>query len=219
VLLPFIVFCVTMSIAYVSYTYQAHRFPRRFAIQSMPSPIDRGISLYIRGILGLTTYVVMVGFAPFRCYQQPDGSYSLVPSSDLSCYDQDWFSHMFIIVLGLIEIILLPLGVFLIFQIKLQENKFRWRFGILTLSFKAKYYWWEVVVLMKKLCFVMMVDLTNDFDPSLRVFFAEIVLLIGFLSEYVCQPRKEELRTLHTLYNPTLFLYLFSFLKLQIPVV
>jgi hypothetical protein len=201
VLLPFIVFFVTISVAYGFQRYQEHKFPRRFAIQSMPSPIDRGVSMYIRGILGLTTYVVMVGFAPFRCYQQPDGSYSLVPSSDLSCYDQDWFSHMFIILLGLIEIILLPLVVLLIFhsQEKLKENKFRWRFGILTFSFKHKYYWWEAVVLMKKLCFVMVVDLTNDFDPQLRIFFAEVVLLVGFFLEYVCQPRKEELRTLHTL--------------------
>jgi hypothetical protein len=202
IVLPVAVFVILIAVSFILYKFQQHQHPERFVNQSLPSPVDRAIALYLKMIMGMATYVVMVGFAPFRCYLQMDGTYTLVPSSDLNCYDEQWMSHINIIVLGLAQIFLLPLLVLLIFRIyrgHLDENRFKWRFGLLTLSYLDQFYWWEVVVLFRKLVFVMVVDLTNDFDSYLRVFLAEVVLILGIFVEYIYQPRKAELRMLHIL--------------------
>jgi hypothetical protein len=201
VMLPFIVLAVLLSVAFVMDKFRERQHPE-IANRAFPNSMDKTISLYLKGVLGLTTYVVMVGFAPFRCFQHIDGTYSLVPSSSLSCYDAEWFEHLPIIVVGLMEIILLPASVLVIFGVyrnKHDSNKFRWRFGLLTISYNRSFYWWEVVALFRKLVFVMVVDLTNDFETPLRIFLAEVVLISGIFLETIFQPRRAETRVLHTL--------------------
>jgi hypothetical protein len=68
---------------------------------------------------------------------------------------------------------------------------------MLTKKYVDRYYWWEVVVLLKKLAFVMVVDLSNSQDSHLRAFMAEIVLLCGAFAEQMTQPRKQESRIIH----------------------
>jgi hypothetical protein len=144
----------------------------------------------------------MVGFAPFRCFEQQDGEFTLVPSSNLNCYDHEWFSHYFIIGLGILHIALIPFSLFLIFRANSQhlfDNSFLWKFGKLTESYKDEMYWWEVVVLLNKLLFVVIVDLTSRFDPNLRVFMVEVILLVGIFVEQIFQPRKPAYRSTHFL--------------------
>jgi hypothetical protein len=200
VLLPFILFVVMIGIAYVFYRFQEFKHPGKFRNRSLPNPLERAVSLYVQGLVGLTTYVVMVGFSPFRCCRQIDGVYSLVASSNLDCYDDFWFSNLFIAILGLGEIALIPLVLFLIFRAQkhsIHDNKFVWKFGMLTDNYVEQFYYWELVVLLKKLIFVMIVDLSNDFDKHIRVFMAEIVLIGSIFVEYIFQPRKQESRMLH----------------------
>jgi hypothetical protein len=200
VLLPFIVFAVMIGLANVFYRFQEFRKPGRFRNRALADPVERAVSLYVQGMIGMSTYVVMVGFAPFRCYRQVDGVYSLVPSSDLNCYDQTWFSNIFTIVAGLLEIVLLPVVLFIIlraYKHSIQDNKFVWKFGMLTENYVDQFYWWELMALVKKLAFVMVVDLSNSQTRQLRIFMAEIVLVGWIFIEYVCQPRKKELRMLH----------------------
>jgi hypothetical protein len=142
----------------------------------------------------------MVGFAPFRCFQQMDGNYSLVPSADLNCYDSLWWSNIYTVTIGLLQIILIPIVLMVVFRInrdKLHDNKFLWQFGSLTEGYVDQFYWWEVVVLLKKLIFVMVVDLSNDLDRHIRAYMAVIVLLSGMFFEYMFHPRKPEFRALH----------------------
>jgi hypothetical protein len=99
---------------------------------------------------------------------------------------------MFTIFLGVFEVVLLPLGLLLIlWNYSSSDNKFEWRFGHLTRKYKDKYYFWEVVMMLKKLIFVMVVDLTNDYNRSLRAFLAESVLVTGVFAEFMVRPRKE----------------------------
>jgi hypothetical protein len=114
VLLPFIVLAVLMGVAHIFYKYQDFKHPGIFFNRALPNPIEKAVSLYAQGMVGLTTYIVTVGFAPFRCYRQIDGAFTLVPSSNLNCYDQLWFSQLFTIALGLVEIALIPLVLILI---------------------------------------------------------------------------------------------------------
>jgi hypothetical protein len=190
-----------MGLAYASLKFQEFKQPGKFRNRAVPTPVERAVSLYVQGMVGLTTYVVMVGFAPFRCYRQVDGVYSLVPSSNLNCFDEKWYSNIFTILLGILEIVLIPLVLGLIFKAhskhSIQDNKFIWKFGMLAENYVDEYYWWELANLLKKLVFVMVVDLSNNYDKRVRVFMAEIVLVGWIFIEYACQPRKKESRMLH----------------------
>jgi hypothetical protein len=192
-----------MCIGLITYRWQIFRHPRIFRNRKLPNPIERAISLWTQIIIGLVTYVIMVGFAPFRCFRQQDGSFSLIPSSNLNCYDEEWFSHLFIIGLGLLHILIIPFGLIMVFKAnreRLFDNSFLWKFGKLTEPYVDETYWWEVVVLLNKILFVMTVDLTSSFDPNLRVFLVEILLLVMVLVEQLFQPRKPSQRMNYFVY-------------------
>jgi hypothetical protein len=70
---------------------------------------------------------------------------------------------------------------------------------MLTANYVDEMYWWEGVVVLNKLVFVMVVDLTSKYERHLRAFLAEIVLLVGIILEQVFQPRKPEMRPIYFL--------------------
>jgi hypothetical protein len=167
--------------------------PIEYHNRTTASPTERAIALYTLGTVGLTTFVIMVALAPFRCYKQMDGSYTLVPSANLNCYDKKWFSNIFIVILGILEVFMLPVGLFWVyfhFRNSLQDNSFVWKFGHLTKKYKDEFYWWEGVHLLKKVIFVMVIDLTNDFDRHIRVLLGVSVLLTVVFLEFLFQPTK-----------------------------
>jgi hypothetical protein len=193
-----------LTFAFILQLYRKRFNPREYYNQTIASPIERSIFIYVLGVVGLTAYVMLVGMAPFRCFRQMDGTYTLVSSSSFNCYDEVWHSNMFTIVLGVVEIAMIPAGLFWILfhhRRNLYSNKFVWRFGHLTNRYKKKFFWWEAVVIMKKLTFVMVVELTNDFDRHIRVLLAESVLISGLFLESFLQPRAEKTGTIHILYS------------------
>jgi hypothetical protein len=105
VLLPYIFLAALLSIGTFSYVLQKRNNPNVFRNRHLANPIERALSIYVQIMIGLTTFVVMVGFSPFRCYNQMDGSFSLIPSSDLSCFDEVWWSYSAVTVIGLLQII------------------------------------------------------------------------------------------------------------------
>jgi hypothetical protein len=193
--LPLIIFAVLFACSYIIQLYRSYKNPLEYHNQSTANPFERTIYFFSYGIVRLATYILMVGLAPFRCFQQADGTHTLVPSPNLNCYDSQWFSNMFLISLGILEIFLLPLGLlwlFVHYQNRFHNNKFNWKFGHLIAKFKENYYWWELVEMLKKLTFVIVVDLSNDLEKHFRAFLAESVLVVGLLLECHFHPRKDE---------------------------
>jgi hypothetical protein len=191
-----IIFAVLLVCSYILQLYRRGKNSLEYHNQSTANPSERSIYFFSYGIMRLATYILMVGLAPFRCFKQADGTHTLVPSPDLNCYDSQWFSNILLIFLGLIEVVMLPIGLlwlFLHYKKGLHHNnKFNWKFGHLTAKFKDNYYWWELVEMLKKLTFVVVVDLSNDLDKHFRAFLAESVLVVGLFLEYSIQPRRDE---------------------------
>jgi hypothetical protein len=195
VFLPFLILAVLLAFSYALQLYRSCKNPLEYHNRSMANPLERSIYFFSYGIVRLATYILMVGLAPFRCFKQADGTHTLVPSPNLNCYDSQWFSNIFLILLGLLEIVLLPIGLlwlFVHYRNGFQNNKFRWKFGHLIAKFKDNHYWWELVEMIKKLTFVMVVDLSNDLDKHFRSFLAESVLIVGLFLEFHAQPRRDE---------------------------
>eukprot|EP00475_Leptophrys_vorax_P004129 TRINITY_DN12463_c0_g1_i1.p1 TRINITY_DN12463_c0_g1~~TRINITY_DN12463_c0_g1_i1.p1 ORF type:complete len:237 (-),score=48.88 TRINITY_DN12463_c0_g1_i1:46-708(-) len=104
-------------------------------------------------------------------------------------------SHIPVVALGLLEIVAVPVilcSIFWFNRFDIQTNEFVWRYGKLTENYVRQYYWWEVVVLVRKTSIVMVADLINNWDPQLKIFLVEIVLLLHIFAEYLFQPRSRE---------------------------
>jgi hypothetical protein len=102
VLLPMFVLSILLLIAIIVQQYRKRENPHYWDKRLFPNPFERAIFLFGSGLSPLYTYIISVAMAPFRCFEQFDGSYSLVPSPNLDCYDDQWRSHWIAITIGLL---------------------------------------------------------------------------------------------------------------------
>jgi hypothetical protein len=164
-----------------------------FQRRVISNPFERALNVYLALLVGMHIYIT-VFLEPFRCFKQFDGSFTLVASPNLNCFDGDWSIHWFSIYVGLFYIIGIPgILVFLFWKFRKSKNNnnaFAWRFGLLTSRYKQRYYWWSLYVLAKKTLFVMQVDLTNDYNIQLRSFMVLLVLIVAISIESLCKPHK-----------------------------
>jgi hypothetical protein len=190
VFLPLILLFVIMSIAFITHRVQKSR---RRGLMELTPPMETARSLYFKGLIVFYTFIVSVGLSPFRCFEQEDGTSTLVASSSLNCYDANWRSHGFTIALGVLEIIAIP-GFLTVVLWKYRtpqsrmDNIFNWRYGILVNPYKPKYFWWALFLLLKRTVLVMVIDLTNSYSPFIRVGLVLMILFIGMTLDGYCQP-------------------------------
>jgi hypothetical protein len=167
------------------------------------SPFERALSVYIFLLTGMYTFISSSSFSPFRCYPQADGTYTLIPDSTQDCYGQEWKKHIWIIAIGLLQIILIPIALIVIlsqYKKNRYNNFYDWRYGLLFRSYKEEYFFWEVVIMLRKTLFVFLVDASNAFTTSLRIFFILLFLITNFVAESILRPYKQQgIRTLASL--------------------
>jgi hypothetical protein len=90
---------------------------------------------------------------------------------------------------------LVPLSLLLLlrnYRGKFQSNAFVWRYGLLTSIYKEKYYYWELVSMLRKTFIVVLVDLLSNYSNYVKSFIL-IVFLVSWMSfEAWIQPYKHE---------------------------
>jgi hypothetical protein len=192
--MPFIALAFLFLIACFAYKWFQRDDPNLLRNKIKASPFDNAISFYLSGLGSLYTFIINLSTNPFRCFQQIDGSYTLVPASYLDCYDLSWKQNYFSIVTGLAYIALIPV-IFGCILWKLKTNSsnniYIFRFGVLTKEFKKEYWWWGLFQLFKKTLLVMLINLTSNSNPFFRSFLVLLVLLFTLFVETLLQPRIE----------------------------
>jgi hypothetical protein len=186
----FFLFLLFASAVYLSFKLRKLEFLQR---KLGASPFERALSLFLACLAGMYIYLLTIALGPFRCFTQTDGTFTLVASPDLDCFDEEWSRHWFSVLIGLLYIVAIPaLLVLLLWKNRnsIESNKFQWRFGLLTSRFKRRYYWWNVYLLVKKTTLVMLIDLTNDYTPSLRSYLVLLLLVGTLVIETLCTPQK-----------------------------
>jgi hypothetical protein len=195
VLLPIIALATLLLIAAIVFVREKHKNPHVYAQKTRATPFERAMVVFGSCLVPMYTYLISVSMSPFRCFEQDNGSLTLVPSSNLDCYDELWSKNWPIITLGLLYVILIP-GFFIFILWKYRgnhyNNTFYFRYGYLVAGLKPQFYWWNVFQLFRKSLVVMMIDLSNSLNTFLRMFLVVTVLLSGTLIETLLQPRREE---------------------------
>jgi hypothetical protein len=151
----------------------------------------------------LYIYILSATFSAFRCAPQDDGSFTLLSSPDLDCFDLLWYKNLWLILLGILILIFVPCSLYFILyrnQNRLMDNHFRWKFGYLILPYKKNFYFWEVIMLLRKTMFVSLVDLTNGWQKLDRSFVLLIFLFMELLVDVYLDPF-EKLNTSFSIYE------------------
>jgi hypothetical protein len=144
----------------------------------------------------LYTSIMTMALAPFRCFKQVDGSFTLVPASNFNCYDDEWNKRLFPTMIGLMYVPLIPLFfIWILWKHKnnLKNNSFVFRYGYLIARLKPGLYWWNVFQLLRKALLVMLIDLTNNLDPFLRIFAVVLVLFALLFLETSLRPYNNDM--------------------------
>eukprot|EP00475_Leptophrys_vorax_P043779 TRINITY_DN8527_c0_g1_i2.p1 TRINITY_DN8527_c0_g1~~TRINITY_DN8527_c0_g1_i2.p1 ORF type:complete len:791 (-),score=112.92 TRINITY_DN8527_c0_g1_i2:55-2364(-) len=190
VILPALLLLICCCVMLVKYL-RDREYLAQLKQRLSPHPFEKALAMYIFLISSMYTYLLSVVLSPFRCYPQIDGSYTLIPKPTENCFDANWMKRAPLIAFGILQIIVIPgLILTIYFQRKKHSlsNYFEWRYGLLFRPYRENFFYWELVIILRKTALVMMVDVSNGMQSALRIFLIMIFLVIVFAIEGVCQP-------------------------------
>jgi hypothetical protein len=139
------------------------------------------------------TYLFVQLSKPFACIRQGDGSYTLVASSNLSCFDTTWRNNLGGVVFYIIFYVLVIPGIAAFFFWRNKNDPrdplFLQRFGLITNLYRIEIFWWELITVMKKAIFAITANIFTSFlSSTTRHFVTLCILFIFFMTEIVSLP-------------------------------
>jgi hypothetical protein len=180
------------------------------------SVFDKSISLLLMLFSTFYTFVLGMVMSAFRCYPQEDGTYTLLASPSHDCYDSEWRSYLWIIIFGILLLLYFPVQLLFVFwryRGRIHSNAFFYRYGVLVMPYKEQYFYWEVVLLIRKLILICLVDLTNAMANSERAFVLICFLILELFLDFLLNPFKEEnlhIRELRNIWQCASILFVLS---------
>ncbi|KAJ6248224.1 insulin-like growth factor binding protein [Anaeramoeba flamelloides] len=127
----------------------------------------------------------------FDCTKQSNGVYTLNSEQHITCYDSSYYKHLAsIIIFGLVYIIGTPIFLgWLMFHYskKLTDKLFDEKFGLLCSRYKKEYFYWELVIMIRKLFIVVFQIYLKEFT-NLQLILCIIVLLASLIAQTILNP-------------------------------
>jgi hypothetical protein len=144
---------------------------------------ERATPLLFVTIITLHTYTMSSALSPFVCKKSNDVMI-MVKNPSQRCYGDSWKSYLpvvtlFLILYGLVA----PLAImWLLFRNKsrLRDIAFRKKFGTLYSPYKDRFFYWEIVSLLKRTVLISLSQLLSTFDYDVKM--AAAVFLIGLFT-------------------------------------
>jgi hypothetical protein len=130
---------------------------------------------FMIGLLSLTLYTASVSAAlsPVNCVTDEEGNFYLQKDPSVACYDQKWFSNIALVSFFLIFYPLaVPIGLCYLFFINRKQRtspQFLSKWGFLVSPYRPRYFWWEVLVILKRTIMVLMSQFLASSNVSMRI--------------------------------------------------
>jgi hypothetical protein len=185
----FLFLLITLSFALQEF-FRRSAFIRQYCGQKLAKDSSvslsyRLISLFQFIIITLYTFIVSSVFQPFNCLKQPDNSYSMAKSPSSLCYDSTWNKNLPALVFFILMYVIgFPAALLYIFvkNYKMIDTvEFKTRYGNLVSPYSRQFFYWELVVMLKRSAFMVSNDfLSTGADYGTRFVFS-IALLCVFL--------------------------------------
>eukprot|EP00475_Leptophrys_vorax_P013206 TRINITY_DN19558_c0_g1_i1.p1 TRINITY_DN19558_c0_g1~~TRINITY_DN19558_c0_g1_i1.p1 ORF type:complete len:315 (-),score=54.64 TRINITY_DN19558_c0_g1_i1:121-1065(-) len=155
-----------------------------------PVPKMKEIFVYMTSFacflyINFFTIIITSVFVPFQCQPQQIGPATMVQNASESCYTDYWRSKIspFIFFLILYVAVIPAVFFFILYKntAKFEDEVFMSMFGSLYLSYKVKFFYWELVVLLKRAVFVVALSFLWSSSYGTRSFVC-IMMLFVFLA-------------------------------------
>ncbi len=129
--------------------------------------------------------IISTVFSPFNCIKDAENDvYILWNNPSQNCFEKEWNSYLpFIISMSFIYAIIVP-GFFAFIFFKNRKDpsrpKFRARYGALVQPYRPKYFYWELILMLKRASFFLVNQLGFFSDNYTARFSASICMLAIF---------------------------------------
>jgi hypothetical protein len=201
-LLLFVISFVILGCFRLIYIRFVRLWNRFFKTNSIQNMIKNGLDPYIYGYLMilnvLYTMILAAIFEPLFCFSQPDGTLTMVKNPAVECYSSEWQFNVyaFLIPACIFYAFIVPTALIRLLyknRTKIQDPKFISRYGFLVNSYKHNLYWYEIVLIFKKVLFVIVPEfLAIKVSISIKQY-SGLIILIGFLMiDQIMLPYKGE---------------------------
>jgi hypothetical protein len=131
------------------------------------------------------TYVIVNLATPFGCFKNEAGDFVMFTQPYLNCFDREWnqniWSAIFFVVIYTLFLPGLLLSIFWTHRTNLENPWFKKRFYVITDYCKEKYFYWELVCLLRKILFSVTATIIGPQVSRTTRYFLVVCGLFGFL--------------------------------------
>jgi hypothetical protein len=156
---------------------------------------------FLKVVLLLFTLEATTIFSIFDCAQVSPGKYILRREPSSKCYDSFWVSRA-------LEVLAFSILYFIIFPWRLSQTLYQMRKDPtkmndpknrhLITGFKRRFYWWDVVIVFKRLVFGMLSQFFFSSASSLKTVTVLIFLFMFFAVDVLVEPYQRGNMTKHS---------------------
>ena len=109
------------------------------------------------------TFLLKTTCEPLNCIERLDKKWVMRHAPSIFCYEPAWETRLPLVILNLIlYLVVCPLLlIWILFYYKVQDKRcvdFLEKFGRLTIPYRTNFYWWELIIILRKAIFVVIID-------------------------------------------------------------
>lgn len=138
------------------------------------------------------TLVISSAFTPFDCVPQRNGQLTMRQNPSQFCGDSLWRKHLPMVLVFLFCYGLgIPVGVSFLFlknRKRSEDPQFRKKFKLLINSYRSEYYFWELVNVLKRALFFLLLQLWNRSSFGSRFMLLLSLLSFFLFLDVTCRP-------------------------------
>jgi hypothetical protein len=140
----------------------------------------------------LFTLIISSIFSVFDCVLISNNTYVIRSNPSSRCFDKEWIQYVAeISFFAVLYLIIFPIRITFVF-LRMRNNpqqRLNPVFLHLTRGFKPEFFWWDMVLLIKRLIFVMSSQFFfSSFDASFRLLGSAIVFMVFTALDLLAQP-------------------------------
>jgi hypothetical protein len=142
-------------------------------------------------IVTFHTLLIATVVQPFDCTKQTDGTFTLTSAPSLRCFDSTWNANLAgVIFFLLLYVVAAPLFLCWIFwksRYQINSPKFVSKYSLLISSYKPRYFYFELVNMVKKALFVTSTSLIST-SQEVKYFLSIVTFMIFLLLKAIVLP-------------------------------
>jgi hypothetical protein len=152
-------------------------------------------SLFSFLVVGFYTLLISTLVQPFNCTKQFDGTLTMTKAPSNKCFDSVWNQNLpaviFFILLYGISIPLIMIWIFYKNRDNIFNADFLVRYSSLTAPYRPKFFYFEIVIMLKRALFAVMNDFLSVTSYTARYFTAVGTLLFFFWIGILAMPYQD----------------------------